>query len=147
MVEAAIGLPSKREATMTVTCSEPIPLKFHSRHILIVEDNPDGRETLQVLLGLMGHRPEAAADGAEGVALGLAIHPEVALIDIGLPRLDGYQVAQRLRAAFGEDILLVACTAYGGAADRQRAWDAGFDGYLVKPLDLDELARWLNEGM
>jgi CheY-like chemotaxis protein len=71
--------------------------------------------------------------------------PDVALIDIGLPGLDGYQVARALRAAEGRRIRLIALTGYGQPEDRQRALDAGFDAHLVKPVDVDELARVLAE--
>ena len=114
-----------------------------SRHILIVEDNQDGREMLRLVLELWGHHVEVAGDGLEGLQKALASHPEIALIDIGLPYLDGYQVAKRLRQDLGCRILLIACTAYGSLEDRRRALDAGFDIHLVKPVDLDELAHWL----
>jgi CheY-like chemotaxis protein len=98
---------------------------------------------LCTLLQLLGHKVAAAADGAAGVEKALAWRPEVALVDIGLPLLDGYDVARRLRAALGRDIVLVACTAYGRPEDVLRARKAGFDGHLVKPLDLNALTRWL----
>ena len=106
-----------------------------SRRILLVEDNPDGRATMQMLLELWGHRVKAAGDGVEGVQLALAWQPDVAVLDIGLPLLDGYQVAQRLRAAFHDHILLIALTGYGREEDRRRARQAGFDHHLVKPVD------------
>ena len=112
-------------------------------HVLIVEDNPDGRESLRMLLELLGCQVEVAADGFEGVRKALAGHPGLALIDIGLPGLDGYQVAGQLRDALDGDILMVACTAYGSADARRRVELAGFDGHLIKPLDLDELTPWL----
>jgi len=91
----------------------------------------------------MGHQVETAEDGLQGVEKALALRPEVGIIDIGLPRLNGYQVAQRLRAAFGRNIFLIAYTAYNQPEDRQRAITAGFDAYLVKPAALDELNRLL----
>jgi len=121
-----------------------LPDRSRSRRVLIVEDNSDGRETLRELLELMGHDVEVAADGAEGLQKGLADPPEVALVDIGLPLLDGYQVAERLREALGPDVVLVAYTAYDQPEDRLRAYRAGFDAHLAKPVDLDELTRWLN---
>jgi CheY-like chemotaxis protein len=118
-------------------------IEFRPRRVLVVEDHPDGRETLCILLQLLGHRVAAASDGVAGVELALAWRPEVALVDIGLPLLDGYDVARRLRAALGHDLVLVACTAYGQPEDIRRARAAGFDGHLVKPLDLDALQQWL----
>src|SRR5579871_5333729 len=114
-----------------------------SRQILIIEDNKDGREMLRLVLELWGHQVEVAADGQEGVQKALASHPEIALIDIGLPHLDGYQVARRLRSELGSGIFLIACTAYGSPDDRRRALEAGFDLHLRKPMDLDLLAQWL----
>jgi CheY-like chemotaxis protein len=118
---------------------------FPSRHILLIEDNPDGRETLRALLELLGHRVEAAADGVEGVQRALAWHPDIVVTDIGLPGLDGYQVARQLRAALGRSVFLIALTAYGQPEDRRQAAEAGFDVFLVKPVDLAELSYWLTE--
>jgi CheY-like chemotaxis protein len=98
-------------------------------------------------LGLLGYAVEVAADGVRGVQRALELRPRVALVDIGLPRLDGYQVAKKLRAALGRDILLVALTAYGDPDDRLRALQAGFDLHLVKPLDWNLFAPWLAEAL
>jgi CheY-like chemotaxis protein len=115
--------------------------------VLIVEDNPDGRETLRVLLELLGHQVQVAVDGAQGIQKALAWHPEVALVDIGLPRLDGFQVARRLRIVFGQRIFLIAQTGYGRPEDRRHGLAAGFDAYLVKPLSLEDLCAWLARAM
>ncbi len=111
--------------------------------ILIVEDHPDGRESLRILLEVLGHRVEVAGDGVEGLRKALRERPQAVLLDIGLPGLDGFEVARRLRAALGDGIRLLACTAYGRPEDRARAEAAGFDGLLVKPIDLGELDEWL----
>jgi signal transduction histidine kinase len=116
------------------------------RHILIVEDHPDNRRTMRVLLQSWGHRVEVAEDGTDGVERAIATHPEFALIDIGLPGLDGYEVARRIRSALGDAVFLIALTGYGQPGDRHRALEAGFDTHLVKPVDLDELERML-EGL
>lgn len=107
------------------------------RDILIVEDNTDARESLRILLEYAGHHVRTAADGAAGLDAALALPPDVALIDVGLPKLDGYEVARRIRAARagGAPIFLVALTGYGLPNDRTRALDAGFDAHLVKPID------------
>lgn len=117
---------------------------FRALRILLVEDNADGRATLCALLRLLGHQVETAEDGVQGVEKALASRPDVALIDIGLPRLNGYQVAERLRAALGQRIFLVACTAYNQPENRQRATAAGFDAYLVKPVAFEDLDHWLS---
>ena len=114
-----------------------------SRRVLIVEDNPDGREMLRLLLELYGYQVEEAADGRQAVEKALAWRPEVAVVDIGLPVLDGYEVARRLRAALGGRVVLIALTAYGSPEDRQRAFDAGFDYHLTKPASPYELRRLL----
>jgi len=117
----------------------------HPLFILIVEDNPDGRESLRMLLELYGYTVAVAADGLEGVEAAMRLRPDVVLIDIGLPRLDGYEVARRLREALGHDVRLIACTAYSDPATRRRAFEVGFDEFRVKPMDLDELLAHLQE--
>jgi PAS domain S-box-containing protein len=106
-----------------------------SRSILIVEDNDDARESLRLLLESLGHRVIEAGDGQRGLALALNHQPEVVLIDLGLPGLDGYEVARALRSsATGKTAALIAVTGYGQAEDRRRSKEAGFDAHLVKPV-------------
>jgi CheY-like chemotaxis protein len=108
--------------------------------ILVIEDNADVRESLRDLLESSRHEVYEAADGSAGVDAALALCPEVALIDIGLPALNGYEVARRLRADDGcADTVLIALTGYAQDADRQRAIEAGFHGYLAKPVDPKQL--------
>jgi CheY-like chemotaxis protein len=133
------------EDAPTLEASE---LEMESEHplepvVLVVEDNRDIRDSLKSLLSLLGHHVEVAADGLEGVRRGLALRPRVALVDIGLPGIDGYQVARRLRHELGRTVYLVAYTAYGEPEDRIRALEAGFDLHLVKPLDWELFAPWL----
>jgi len=109
------------------------------RHILIVEDNADSRESLAQLLRLLGHRIDASADGPTGVEAALRLRPEVALIDIGLPGLNGYEVAERIRGALGAGIFLIALTGHSQPEDRQRALAAGFDAHLTKPIEMELL--------
>jgi len=114
--------------------------------ILLVEDNPDARETLRLLLELDGHRVSAVDSGERAVELALQQPFTVALIDIGLPDLDGYQVARRIRARPGRPrMTLVALTGYGQPEDVRRALDAGFDAHVVKPVDPDALTKTLSE--
>jgi two-component system, sensor histidine kinase len=105
------------------------------RRILIVEDNADAREALRVLLELEGHTVEAAAEGLKAIEIASAKVPDIALVDIGLPGLDGYGVARELRKLSGRRSVLIALTGYGQPEDRRRALDAGFDEVLVKPVD------------
>jgi CheY-like chemotaxis protein len=115
------------------------------RPVLIVEDNPDGRESLMALLRLYGFHVEAAADGAEGISKGLLLRPFAAVVDVGLPILDGFDVARELRRAFGGDVLLIAHTAYSSSDFRGRADAAGFDHLLAKPCAIAELVRLLRD--
>lgn len=111
------------------------------RRVLIVEDNADARESLRTILELSGHEIYEAGDGASGVERARALRPDMALIDIGLPALDGYEVARQIRSMpGGRGIFLVALTGYGQPRDRQQAQEAGFDAHLVKPVDIHRLS-------
>jgi two-component system, sensor histidine kinase len=124
----------------------PAPARFAGapRRILVVEDNADAREVLVSALRLDGHEMHEASDGQAGLEIALRLVPDVALIDVGLPGLDGYQVAQRIRASeAGATMLLVALTGYGQADDRRRALAAGFDVHLVKPVESERIAEVL----
>src|SRR6266850_1360687 len=123
------------EATGTPPPAPTLPTSNRARTILIVEDNDDARESLRLLLESLGHRVLAAADGPRGVALALNHQPEVILIDLGLPGLDGYEVARAVRAGpAGKSAVLIAVTGYGQAEDRRRSTEVGFDAHLVKPV-------------
>ncbi|HEU5061293.1 MAG TPA: response regulator [Kofleriaceae bacterium] len=112
--------------------------------IVLIDDNADIRETMQQLLECLGHEVAVAADGPSGVELVLDRRPQVALVDIGLPGLDGYQVAKKLRAALPADQLrLVAMTGFGQSSDRDQALAAGFDSHLIKPARTDQIQRAL----
>jgi len=114
------------------------------RRILVADDNADALETLATVLELGGHEVFSAANGSLALESAERHLPEVALLDIGMPLLDGYEVARRIRAqAWGQRITLVALTGWGQDADRRRSRDAGFDSHLVKPLDLDKLTQLL----
>jgi two-component system, sensor histidine kinase len=116
-----------------------------ARDVLVIEDNDDGRVALCQLLELGGHRVRAVGDGVNGIALAREAPPEIVLVDIGLPGIDGYEVARQLRASLPA-VLLVAVTGYGLPEDQQRAYAAGFDLYLVKPVDLAMLSLLLDSG-
>lgn len=114
-----------------------------SRRVLLVEDNDDTREVLRELLEMWGHQVEVAEDGFKGVERFGALKPHVALVDLGLPGMDGFQVARKLRESQGgQDVYLVALTGYSGE-HRTRTVEAGFDLHLVKPVKPDELERLL----
>jgi signal transduction histidine kinase/ActR/RegA family two-component response regulator len=130
-----------RSSTLEVGGGEERALA--GRHILVVDDNPDLLEMLQLLLESQGCRVEVAHDGQEGVQRALSCQPEIALVDIGLPLLNGYEVAAAVRAALGESMILVAVSGYGQLEDRRRALEAGFDEHVVKPVGTAQLAKVL----
>jgi CheY-like chemotaxis protein len=113
--------------------------------VLIVDDNADAAEMLSQYVGSLGYRVESALDGPSALNVAQRFLPAVALLDIGLPVMDGFEVARRLRAAAAHaGIRLVAITGYGQEADRERSRAAGFDAHLVKPVDLEELEQLLS---
>jgi PAS domain S-box-containing protein len=113
------------------------------RRVLVVDDNVDAAESLAQLLTLKGHDVRVAFDGLSGVAVAGVFEPDLVFLDIGMPGLDGYEVARRLRREPARPMRLVALTGYGQEEDRRRAQQAGFDGHLVKPLELDALEAML----
>ena len=114
------------------------------RRVLIVEDNQDAGEMYRVLMELAGYEVLVAVNGTQGLELLKTARPDVALVDIGLPGMDGYELAQRFRAEpDGKGVLLVALTGYGSPTDRDRSRQAGFDLHLIKPVDPDILTSLL----
>jgi len=115
-----------------------------SRRMLIVDDNEDSARTMAILQRRRGHETRTAFTGPEAVAAAAEFVPDVVLLDIGLPGMDGFEVARRLRAIPAlAGAILVAMTGYGSDEDRTTAKEAGFNEYLVKPVDLDLLQTWL----
>jgi len=148
--EFIVRLPLLRSGQKARRLVRPDPAKAapppSGLHVLVVEDNEDGRESLRDLLEIWGHRVDLAENGPEGVKKALSLRPDVALIDIGLPLLDGNEVARDIRAVLPRgEIALIAMTGYGQPEDRRRALQAGFDTYLIKPVDPAVLARLLTE--
>ena len=130
------GLPSRP------TVGEPTSTT--GRRILIVDDNQDGAESLALLLTLGGHETHIAQDGLEAIDAAEQLRPDVVLLDIGLPRLNGYEVCRRIREqGWGKDVVLVAVTGWGQEEDRDRSRDAGFNTHIVKPVDHDVLIKLL----
>jgi CheY-like chemotaxis protein len=108
--------------------------------VLIVEDDVDAAEALATLLQLFGHIADVAHDGSAALAALDRVRPDVMLVDIGLPDIDGFEVARRARLLpAGEKTLLVALSGYGQDSDKQRAREAGFDHHLTKPIEIDAL--------
>ena len=151
--QIVVRLPLAPEEARTVAFRRPAaparqrpPEAAADLHVLVVEDNPDGRESLRELLEIWGHHVSVAEDGPEGLEKAFSLRPDVALIDIGLPGLDGNEVARSIRSILGaRAISLIAMTGYGQPEDRRRALQSGFDFYLVKPVDPTLLAKLLEE--
>jgi CheY-like chemotaxis protein len=118
-----------------------------SRRVLIVDDNPDSAASLGILLKITGHETQIAYDGLEAVAAAERFAPEIVLLDIGLPKLNGYEACRRIRQEpWGREMTLVALTGWGQEGDLNRSREAGFDYHLVKPVDFAKLTKVLAEG-
>jgi CheY-like chemotaxis protein len=108
--------------------------------VLLVDDNPDSSEPLSLLLQAKGHETRIAVEGEAALGLADAFHPTCVVLDLGLPGIDGYEVARRLRERpYGAQLVLVALTGWAGKDVRTKAAEAGFDYHLVKPVDWEEL--------
>jgi CheY-like chemotaxis protein len=117
------------------------------KHILIVEDNEDSALSLQMLLEALGYSADVVHDGEQAVGAAAGRRPDIILMDIGLPGMNGYEAARRIRNEQGDaSILIVALTGWGQEPDRRRSADAGIDHHLVKPLNLDQLKQILAPG-
>lgn len=129
-----------RGAASVATAGSPAT----GRRVLIVDDNQDGADSLAMMLQLAGHETETAHDGLQAVATAERFRPHAMLLDIGLPKLNGYEVCRRVREQpWGKGMLLVAVTGWGQEADRQRSKEAGFDAHVVKPVAADVLMNLL----
>ena len=130
------GHPDPSAIQQAVTC----------HRILVVDDNRDSANSLATLLTLAGNETETVYDGLEALKAAERFRPEVVLLDIGLPNLNGYGVARRMRQeSWGHDMFLVALTGWGQAEDRRQSADAGFDYHIVKPVDFNALKKLLGE--
>jgi two-component system, sensor histidine kinase len=117
-----------------------------ARHVLVIDDNDDAREALQDLCEMLGYKVTTAADGIIGVQKAIEEKPTLMLIDIGLPEIDGYEVARRIRAALPhESVHLVALTGYSGAESARQAREAGFDLHVIKPIGMETLKSLLRD--
>jgi PAS domain S-box-containing protein len=143
---AADGLP--RPAVQSVDGRAGHTLRADAMgSILVVDDNEDARASLCGLLTLLGYRVTSAGDGPSALLTAHELKPRVVLVDIGLPGMDGYELARRLRSAHPTGLRLVAVTGYGQESDRARSREVGFDAHLVKPIDLDALLPHLHEAV
>ena len=133
------GTPEQPAAARPAPQREEIPVAGEPRRIVIVEDNADVRDLLRLKLKRLGHRVADARDGVEGVKVVLDEKPDLALVDLGLPGLDGYQVARQVRQELGHDVVLVAVSGFGQPEDKRRALEAGFDDHITKPADVQDI--------
>ncbi len=123
------------------------PPASQPRRVLVVDDNRDAADTLALLLELLGHEIRTANDGTQALEAAEAFRPDVVLLDIGLPGMNGYEVCRRLREKpWGESMLIVALTGWGQAEDQRMASEAGFDRHLVKPVEEAVLLKLLEDG-
>jgi CheY-like chemotaxis protein len=130
---AAAPQPVEAPARCAAACGQ-------GQRILVVDDNEDGAESMSALLTLLGNEVRTAHDGEEAVRVAAEFAPRIILLDIGLPKLNGYEAARRIRALpHGSETVLIALTGWGNAPDRQRSKDAGFDHHLVKPVEIPVL--------
>jgi CheY-like chemotaxis protein len=140
-----VRLPAARAIEETGPKPQQAPQGQRRRSVVVIEDSADIRETLQMLMDFWGHECAMASDGPAGVELVLRTRPEVALIDIGLPGMNGYDVARSIRRSLSNaETRLIAVTGYGQPADRDLALAAGFDAHLLKPIEPDVLQGMLS---
>lgn len=129
--------------TATTPTVKPAPQHFR---ILVVDDNHDSAMSLAMMLSIMGHETRTAHDGESAVATAESFLPDVILLDIGLPKLNGYEVAQRIREnTWGASMFLIAVTGWGQEEDRQRSSEVGLNVHMVKPVEPAALERLLSE--
>jgi CheY-like chemotaxis protein len=145
--EFVVRLPASAvRAESAPPAAPPGSARNRRRRVLVVEDNADAREGLRLLLTYAGHEVETSEDASSGLDKLKSFRPEVALIDIGLPGVDGYALARMARQTpEAKATYLVALTGYGQAEDRQKALAAGFDMHMTKPVDPAKLCAFLTE--
>ena len=116
------------------------------RRVLVVDDNRDAAASLAMILKMMGHEVRTANDGEAALAVAAEYRPRLVLMDLGMPKVDGFEAARRMRAQpWGAELFLVALTGWGAEENRRRTQDGGFDSHLVKPVDMDILRRLIAE--
>jgi CheY-like chemotaxis protein len=140
---ALAAAPEGAKASASAQTALPVLPTVSAARVLVVDDNVDAAETLADLLDLWGHPVCTVHDGAAALEQAESFQPAVVLLDIGLPGIDGYEVAQRLRRDQGYCGLLIALTGYGQDEDRRRSEEAGFDHHLTKPVDPEVLRALL----
>ena len=138
-----VRLPALVEPAQEDASAAKAPDAPRRQRVLIIEDNADNREMMRILLETSGNEIYEAPDGVSGVEMTIQLQPDIVLVDIGLPGIDGYEVARQIRAKLCDRSRLIALSGYGQEKDRQRAFDAGFDDHLLKPVDPTRLLEIL----
>ena len=143
-----VRLPAvaERDVVEDTQVNQPVTVQREcSRRVLVVDDNVDAADLVAATLSALGHHAEVAHDGPSALAVASRMRPNIALLDIGLPVMDGYELARRLRELPELcNVRLIALTGYGTESDRRRSLEAGFDEHLVKPLALERLEEVLD---
>jgi CheY-like chemotaxis protein len=139
MVLPRVSPPEQPELHVQAMATEPA-VEPHSRRVLVVDDNPDNLQTTGMFLTMFCHDVRTASTGPEAIETAEAFKPDAVVLDIGLPGMDGYEVARRLRDSDCKSSLIVAVSGYGQEQDVKHALASGFDRHLTKPINLDELA-------
>jgi len=139
----SLSQPEKPHIQNAADVSEASPLK---RRILVADDNRDVVESFQIMLRILGHEVQTALDGEEALEKAEQFRPDVIVLDVGMPILDGYETASRIRQRpWSRDVVLIAVTGWGNDKDKLKSADAGFDVHLVKPVDATTILEALDQ--
>jgi CheY-like chemotaxis protein len=130
IVRLPVAAPADEQQPVVV-----VPHTTGSCRVLVADDIPDAAEMMRVMIECMGHDVRVAVDGVQAVEIAQQFQPQIALLDIGMPRMDGYEAARHIRAALGDRVFLVAVTGWGQEEDQRRAYAAGFDRHVTKPAE------------
>ena len=141
-----VTLPAASPSDALELAADALPKRqVRPCRILVADDNPDAVEMLHLMLSLHGHEVAVASDGVVAVSIASSLRPQIAFLDIGMPRMDGYEAARRIRDTLGPQVVLVALTGWGQDEDKRRSREAGFDHHLTKPPDPEVLERLIAE--
>ncbi len=144
---ARLPLPALEQFVVGAPDAVTPPRAITGRRILVADDNKDAADALAMILEMDGHVVRVAHNGRVALSLAQTFRPDVAILDIGMPDMSGYEVARFLRREeWGRGIFIIALTGWGQEGDQQQALDAGFDYHLTKPVDLDVLEKFLSDG-
>ena len=138
-------LPSTAAAAPTAA-AQPVEPQVSGRRVLVIDDNVDSTDSMVTMLNLLGHVAQGAYSGEQGLDEAEVFLPDLVLLDLNMPDMDGFTVVRRLRARFGDELMIAALTGYGRRGDRRTTLETGFDAHLTKPVGLEQLQRVLSGG-